>query len=83
MNMTEISLAAITRIAKRVDPSIRIGLDTKNELRQSVENYAAQIAEFAISIARNASRNTVLIQDIQTAREQLVKGIAFHQTQIS
>lgn len=81
--MTNISLAAITRIAKRVDPSIRIGVETKNELRQSVEEYAAHIAEFAISMARNANRNTVLIQDIVTAREQLMKGIAFHQAQTS
>lgn len=81
--MPDISLSAITRIVKSIDPEIRIGIKTKEELRTSIEEYATRIAELAISFARNANRTTVLPQDIASAREQLMIGIAFHQTQIS
>jgi histone H3/H4 len=77
--MTDISLAAITRIIKSIDPDIRVGKETKEELRTNIEEYAARISELAISMARNANRTTVLSQDIETAKEQLMKGIAFVQ----
>ena len=72
LNLTNISLAAIARMVKQLDSEIRIGVNSKNELRNSVEDYAKQIAKLAISIARRANRNTVLPQDIVTAREQLM-----------
>lgn len=81
--MSEISLAAINRLVKRVDQNIRVGKDAKNELRKGMEDYAVHIAESAVSIARNANRSTVLAHDILTAKEQLMKGISFHQTQMS
>lgn len=81
--MSDISLAAITRIVKQIDPNIRIGTQSKEELRKGVEDYANRIAELAISFARNANRSTILPQDIIAAREQLMIGIAFHQTQTS
>lgn len=81
--MSDMSLSAITRIVKSIDPNIRIGVKTKLELRASLEDYASCLAELAISSARNANRTTVLTQDIISAREQLMIGIAYHQTQIS
>jgi histone H3/H4 len=65
--MTEISLAAITRLVKNVDPRIRIGEETKLELLKATENYVTKIAETAISLAKNANRKTILPQDIETA----------------
>lgn len=81
--MPDISRAAIARIVKRMDPDIRIGIQSKDELRKSLEDYAVRIAELAISSARNANRNTILPQDISAAREQLMIGVMFHKTQIS
>lgn len=81
--MPDISLAAINRMVKRIDPNIRIGISAKDELRRSVEDYTVHIAELAISIAKNANRNTILPQDISAAREQLMIGVIFHKTQIS
>jgi len=75
--MSEISLAAVNRIVKKVDPNIRIGKQTTTELCASIEDYASRISELAISLARNANRNTVLVQDIETAKEQLITGISF------
>ena len=81
--MSDISISAITRIVKNIDSEIRIGIETKEELRTSIEDYATRIAELAISFARNANRTTILYQDIVSAREQLMIGIAFHHTQIN
>ena len=81
--MPEISLASLSRLVKAEDPNIRIGNQTKEELRESVEEYAKRIATLAISTARAANRNTVLPQDIATAREQLMVGMAFHRDHIS
>ena len=77
--MAEISLAAVTRIVKNVDQEIRIGKIGKEDLRDLVEEYATRFAELAITMARNANRNTVMTQDIDAASEQMIKGIAFHQ----
>ena len=79
----EFSLSAITRIVKDVDPDIRLGARAKEELRQSAEDYTARIAELAITLARTANRSTVMHDDIVTARERILKGLAFHQSQIS
>ena len=80
--MAEIALAAVGRIIKSIDPEIRVGVTPKEELRSAIEDIAGRIAELAVSMAKNANRNTVLIQDITAAREQLMKGIAFHQTTV-
>jgi histone H3/H4 len=82
-NMSEISVAAITRIVKSVDPNIRVSVAAKEELLTSVEEYAGRIAELAVSFAHNANRNTVLPQDITSSKEQLMMGIAYHQAQIT
>jgi histone H3/H4 len=71
----------MSKIMKGIDPDIRIGTKAKNELRKSVEDYARRVSELAISTARNANRNTVLTQDISAAREQLMIGVKFHQSQ--
>ena len=81
--MPEISLAAVHKIVKKIEPNIRIGLLTKEELRKCVEEYATSIAEIAISTAKTANRNTVLQQDIIAAREQLMVGISFHKSSIT
>jgi len=81
--LSEISLASIARIVKNIDPAIRIGVETKIDLREKIEDYANRVAELAISITRNANRNTILPQDIITACEQLMIGIHFHQTQVT
>ncbi len=81
--MPDISRAAITRIVKRIDSNIRIGVLAKDELRKSVEDYTVRIAELAVSIAKNANRTTILPQDISAAREQLMIGVIFHKTQTS
>ncbi|MGA1822414.1 MAG: histone family protein [Thermoplasmatota archaeon] len=80
--MTDISLASISRIMKRPDSSFRASNSAKEELRKSMEDYGARISELAVSIARNANRNTVLPQDVITAREQLMIGVGFHQKQV-
>ena len=77
IKMAGISLAAITHIIKIIDPSIRIGKETTNMLRNAAEEYAKRISEIAILMARNANRSTVLIQDIESAKEQFIKGITF------
>ena len=77
------SLSAMSKIVKGIDPRIRIGNQAKDELRESVEDYARRISELAISTARNANRNTVLPNDIISAREQLMVGVRFHQNQIT
>lgn len=81
--MSNISTAAVTRFIKNVDSEIRISAAAKEDLLIGVEEYAGRIAELAVSFARNANRNTVLPQDIATAKEQLMMGIAYHQAQIS
>ncbi|MBN1390226.1 MAG: NFYB/HAP3 family transcription factor subunit [Candidatus Thermoplasmatota archaeon] len=81
--MSAISLSAMTKIIKSTDHNIRIGMQTKYELRSCVENYATRISELALNTARNANRNTVLPQDIIAAREQLMIGVKFHQNQTS
>ena len=81
--MSEYSLSAISRIVKDIDPEIRLGASAREELRQSAEDYTARIAELAITLARSANRSTVLHHDVATAREQLIKGLAFHQAQVS
>ena len=80
--MTEIPLAAVARIIKNIDPNIRTGMSSKEEMRNFIEEYAARLAELAVTMARNANRNTVMTQDIVSAREQMIKGIAFHQMQV-
>ena len=79
--MGEISRSAITKIVKGVDPSIRIAANAKDELLRTVEDYAKRLADLAISITRNANRTTILDQDVITAKEQVLKGLAFHQNQ--
>lgn len=81
--MSEYSLSAVSRIVKGLDSEIRLGASAREELRQSAEDYTARIAELAITLARAANRSTVMHQDVATAREQLVKGLAFHQSQVS
>jgi len=81
--MPDISRAAITRIMKSLDPNIRISVQAKDEMRKSVEDYTLHISEIALSIAKNANRNTILLQDISSAREQLMVGVLFHRTQTS
>ena len=81
--MSDISSAAITRIVKNVDEDIRISVAAKEDIRVSVEEYAGRLAELAVSFARNANRNTILPQDVATAKEQMMMGIAYHQSQIS
>ena len=76
--MSDLSLSSMKKIIKNIDPEIRVAADTKEELRLSVEQYAIRLSELAISTARNANRNTVLSQDIITAREQLMVGVVFH-----
>lgn len=72
-----ISLSAITGIVKGVDGDIRIGKQATAALCNSTEDYAKRIAELAVSMARNANRSTVLIQDIESAKIQFIKGITF------
>ena len=81
--MAVISLSSMNKIVKSVDPNIRIGTQAKDELRSSIEDYAARISELAVKSARNAKRNTVLPHDIKVAREQLMIGVKFHQNQTS
>ena len=80
--MSDISLAAINRLIKQIDPDMRVAKASKEELRTSIEEYAIRIAELAVAMAQTAHRTTVLQQDIVTAREQLLKGMVFHQTQL-
>lgn len=75
--MSGISLSAVTSIVKSVDQNIRIGKNTKEVLRDSTEDYVKRISEISVSMARNANRSTVLIQDIESAKEQFIKGITF------
>jgi histone H3/H4 len=82
IKLPEVSLASMGRLLKRTDPSIRASIQSKEELRSSVEDYGARIAEIAVSIAKHANRSTVLPQDIVAAREQLMVGVGFHQTQL-
>jgi len=79
--LTDLSMAAVGRIIKKVDPNIRAGTDARDELRNSMEDYGTRLAELAASIARGANRNTILPQDIITARQQMMKSIAYHQSQ--
>jgi len=79
--LTDLSLSAMGRIIKKVDPSIRAGIESREELRRSMEDYGTRLAELATSIARSANRNTILPQDITTARQQVMRSIAYHQSQ--
>ena len=80
--MSDISSAAVTRMVRNVDEDIRISVAAKEDIRVSVEEYAGRLAELAVSFARNANRSTVLPQDVASAKEQMMMGIAYHQSQI-
>ncbi len=82
IELTEISLASMERLLKKSDPSIRVSYQSKEELRTSIEDYGKRISEIAVSIARHSNRTTVLPQDIEAAREQLMVGVGFHQNQL-
>jgi histone H3/H4 len=77
--LSEISVAAIARIVKDVDSDIRVGKEAKQEIIRNTEEYTKRLVELAISLAKNANRSTILIQDIDEAKRQLIKGFAFHQ----
>ena len=81
--MSEISIAAIARLVKEVDSNIRVGKDAKHEIIKNTEDYTRRMVELAVSLAKNANRNTILVQDIDEAKRQLAKGFVFHHSQIS
>ena len=75
--MARISIPSVANIARSVDQNIGIGKKTAEVLRDSAEDYVKRISEMAVSMATNANRSTILIQDIESAKEQLIKGITF------
>ena len=62
--MTELSLAAITRIAKNAGVD-RVGKDAEEMLAKMAEEYIAQIATEAFKYAKHAGRVTIKVEDLK------------------
>ena len=61
-----IPLAAMERILKRAGAD-RVSEESKEALRDVIENQATEIASSAITLARHAKRKTVKAEDITLA----------------
>lgn len=64
-------LAAMEKIIKSVNPSIRVSDKSKMALKKALESLAVKIASKSISNARHAGRKTVTHDDIDLAVEPL------------
>lgn len=67
--MADIPLAPLERIMRRVGGDIRVSEEATKEMRDILEEYAAQIADKAAKFARHAGRKTISGEDVKLARK--------------
>jgi histone H3/H4 len=60
-------LAAMERILKKGDPSIRISEPAKAELRTVLEEYGEELSKVAAKFAVHAGRKTIKAEDVKLA----------------
>ncbi len=69
-------LAAMEKIIKNVNPSIRVSDKAKFSMKKNLEHLAAKIAAKSITNAKHAGRKTVTDEDVELACDPL-KNIMF------
>jgi len=73
--MPEIAKAPFKRMVRKIDSNIKISEPAKREIRRVTERFAMDVLRGAVQIAKVSKRKTVMREDIQVSKRQLVKTI--------
>jgi len=72
MDGKDLPLAAMERILKKGEPSIRVSDPAKEELRTLLEEYGEKLARTAAKFALHAGRKTVKADDVKLAAKHTI-----------
>ena len=67
--MADIPLAPVERIMRRAGGDVRVSEGATIEMRDVLEEFAAQLSEKAAKFARHAGRKTISGEDVKLARK--------------
>jgi histone H3/H4 len=67
--MADIPLAPVERIMRRAGGDVRVSDAATKEMRDILEETAAQLADKAAKFARHAGRKTISGEDVKLARK--------------
>lgn len=65
--MPELPLAAVDRLIRKADPSVRVSEEAAAALVELLEEDAVKLAKSASELAKHAKRKTVTAEDIKLA----------------
>jgi len=71
----EIAKAPFKRMVRKIDRDMKISEPAKREIRRVTERFALEVLRGAVQIAKVSKRKTVMREDIQVSKRQLVRTI--------